>query len=217
MKKQLAIPTLITLKNALYPYPSLITALQTKRMTNMLFLTYIWQAGTWHHVGTVSLLTCTTTSRRNSLDSTSQNSLANGRLRKASHNMVRFHFAEELFHFNWFLRLSEQQLDARRRGLEQYLEKVCAVRVIAESDIVQEFLTDCDDDQVTTSTQNTFHALEHVPLYWFTIHTHTHTGRSAESGFKGFIADSRSGVGFGLQNVNHPRRLQCHGGENLPG
>jgi len=44
--------------------------------------------------------------------------------------------------------LSEQQLDARRRGLEQYLEKVCAVRVIAESDIVQEFLTDCDDDQV---------------------------------------------------------------------
>lgn len=47
-------------------------------------------------------------------------------------------------------RLSEQQLDARRRGLEQYLEKVCAVRVIAESDIVQEFLTDCDDDQVTS-------------------------------------------------------------------
>lgn len=45
-------------------------------------------------------------------------------------------------------RLSEQQLDARRRGLEQYLEKVCAIRVIAESDIVQEFLTDCDDDQV---------------------------------------------------------------------
>ena len=47
-------------------------------------------------------------------------------------------------------RLSEQQLDARRRGLEQYLEKVCAVRVIAESDIVQEFLTDCDDDQVSS-------------------------------------------------------------------
>jgi len=39
-------------------------------------------------------------------------------------------------------RLSEQQLDARRRGLEQYLEKVCAVRVIAESDAMQEFLTD---------------------------------------------------------------------------
>lgn len=41
-----------------------------------------------------------------------------------------------------FCRLSEQQLDARRRGLEQYLEKVCAVRVIAESDAMQEFLTD---------------------------------------------------------------------------
>ncbi|KMQ97925.1 sorting nexin-27 [Lasius niger] len=42
----------------------------------------------------------------------------------------------------WPFQLSEQQLDARRRGLEQYLEKVCAVRVIAESDAMQEFLTD---------------------------------------------------------------------------
>lgn len=45
----------------------------------------------------------------------------------------------------WPFQLSEQQLDARRRGLEQYLEKVCAVRVIAESDAVQEFLTDSED------------------------------------------------------------------------
>ena len=49
-------------------------------------------------------------------------------------------------------RLSEQQLDARRRGLEQYLEKVCAVRVIAESDVMQEFLTDADDEQVLCNT-----------------------------------------------------------------
>ncbi|XP_071051620.1 sorting nexin-27 isoform X2 [Onthophagus taurus] len=46
----------------------------------------------------------------------------------------------------WPFTLSEQQLDARRRGLEQYLERVCAVRVIAESDIMQEFLTDQDDE-----------------------------------------------------------------------
>lgn len=45
----------------------------------------------------------------------------------------------------WPLRLSDQQLDTRRRGLEQYLEKVCAVRVIAESDVMQEFLTDLDE------------------------------------------------------------------------
>lgn len=45
----------------------------------------------------------------------------------------------------WPFQLSEPQLDTRRRGLEQYLEKVCAVRVIAESDAVQEFLTDADD------------------------------------------------------------------------
>lgn len=53
----------------------------------------------------------------------------------------------------WPLRLSDQQLDGRRRGLEQYLEKVCAVRVIAESDIMQDFLTDLDEDgQVTSIT-----------------------------------------------------------------
>lgn len=45
----------------------------------------------------------------------------------------------------WPFALSEQQLDARRRGLEQYLERVCAVRVIAESDAMQDFLTDHDE------------------------------------------------------------------------
>ena len=49
----------------------------------------------------------------------------------------------------WPFSLSDQQLDTRRRGLEQYLEKVCAVRVIAESDIMQEFLTDFDDQHVS--------------------------------------------------------------------
>ncbi|CAH1173632.1 unnamed protein product [Phaedon cochleariae] len=46
----------------------------------------------------------------------------------------------------WPFTMSEQQLDARRRGLEQYLERVCAVRVIAESDVMQEFLTDHEDE-----------------------------------------------------------------------
>lgn len=41
-------------------------------------------------------------------------------------------------------------MDSRRRGLEQYLEKVCAVRVIAESDAMQEFLTDQDDENNIT-------------------------------------------------------------------
>lgn len=55
-------------------------------------------------------------------------------------------FSFPKFPGKWPFQLSEQQLDARRRGLEQYLEKVCAVRVIAESDAVQEFLTDSEDD-----------------------------------------------------------------------
>lgn len=72
----------------------------------------------------------------------------------------------------WPFSLSEQQLDTRRRGLEEYLEKgegktlkswvvkvkqsslslndimcspVCSVRVIGESDIMQEFLSESDE------------------------------------------------------------------------
>ncbi|KAG1677528.1 Sorting nexin-27 [Nymphon striatum] len=47
----------------------------------------------------------------------------------------------------WPFQLNDQQLDTRRRGLEFYIEKVCAVRVIAESDVMQQFLTDPDEEQ----------------------------------------------------------------------
>ena len=50
----------------------------------------------------------------------------------------------------WPFSLSEQQLDSRRRGLEIYLERVCAVRVIAESEILQDFLTEHEED-ISTS------------------------------------------------------------------
>ena len=46
-------------------------------------------------------------------------------------------------------RLTDQQLDARRRKLEQYLERVCAVRVIAESELVRDFLTESEDEIVS--------------------------------------------------------------------
>ncbi|XP_072132088.1 sorting nexin-27-like isoform X2 [Mobula birostris] len=46
----------------------------------------------------------------------------------------------------WPFSLSGQQLDVRRRGLEEYLEKVCSVRVIGESDVVQEFLSESDEN-----------------------------------------------------------------------
>ncbi|XP_051992062.1 sorting nexin-27-like [Xyrauchen texanus] len=46
----------------------------------------------------------------------------------------------------WPFSLSEQQLDARRRGLEEYLERVCSVRVISESDIMQEFLSESNEN-----------------------------------------------------------------------
>ncbi|XP_062395126.1 sorting nexin-27b isoform X2 [Sardina pilchardus] len=46
----------------------------------------------------------------------------------------------------WPFSLSEQQLDARRRGLEEYLEKVCSIRVLGESDIMQEFLSESDEN-----------------------------------------------------------------------
>lgn len=72
------------------------------------------------------------------------------------HNNLKREFPDFIFPKmpgKWPLRLSDQQLDTRRRGLEQYLEKVCAVRVIAESDIMQDFLTDLDEEgQITSAT-----------------------------------------------------------------
>lgn len=47
----------------------------------------------------------------------------------------------------WPFSLNDQQLDARRRQLEQYLESVCAVRVIAESDTMQDFLNGTFQDE----------------------------------------------------------------------
>ena len=52
----------------------------------------------------------------------------------------------------WPFVLSDQQLDSRRRGLEQYMERVCAVRVIAESEIMQEFITESEDEIVSLNT-----------------------------------------------------------------
>jgi DNA-binding transcriptional regulator YiaG len=40
----------------------------------------------------------------------------------------------------WPFKLSEQQLDARRRGLESYLDKICSVKIIFETQIVKDFL-----------------------------------------------------------------------------
>jgi sorting nexin-27 len=37
----------------------------------------------------------------------------------------------------WPFRLSDQQIDSRRRMLENYLEKVCTVKVLADCDLMQ--------------------------------------------------------------------------------
>ncbi|CAL2029228.1 unnamed protein product [Caenorhabditis brenneri] len=63
------------------------------------------------------------------------------------HSGLKKHFYDYCFPQlpgKWPFKLSEQQLDSRRRGLEQYLEKICTIRVIAESELVQKFLMECD-------------------------------------------------------------------------
>ncbi|XP_013391119.1 sorting nexin-27 isoform X2 [Lingula anatina] len=72
------------------------------------------------------------------------------------HNRLKREFPD--FNFpkmpgKWPLKLSEQQLDARRRGLEQYVEKVTAVRVIGESDIMQEFLAPDSEQDGSTADE----------------------------------------------------------------
>ncbi|GAU94164.1 hypothetical protein RvY_05989 [Ramazzottius varieornatus] len=48
------------------------------------------------------------------------------------------------FPAKWPFSLSEQQTDSRRRKLEQWLERICSVRAIADSEIVQDFLNSAD-------------------------------------------------------------------------
>ncbi|XP_033634276.1 sorting nexin-27-like [Asterias rubens] len=95
-----------------------------------------------------------------------------GKLKKAQrysqfadlHNRLKREFPDfqfPKFPSKWPFSLSEQQLEARRRGLEQYLEKVCCVRVIGECDSVREFLNleDAEThetfDEVTNTPQET--------------------------------------------------------------
>ncbi|KAF2358919.1 Ras-associating (RA) domain [Trinorchestia longiramus] len=66
------------------------------------------------------------------------------------HNELKKEFPD--FNFpklpgKWPFTLTEQQIDSRRRGLEVYLERVCAVKVIAESSPVHHFLNDNDTVQ----------------------------------------------------------------------
>lgn len=53
----------------------------------------------------------------------------------------------------WPFVLSETRLDSRRRALEIYLDKVCAARVIAEGDTMQEFL-ELDKTKNVSDEQN---------------------------------------------------------------
>ena len=55
---------------------------------------------------------------------------------------IKFHF----YSYKYFLsRLTTQQLYSRRRGLESYLEQILAVKIIFESQIVQDWLNRAED------------------------------------------------------------------------
>lgn len=101
-----------------------------------LFMYYIYSLfrldGIWDLVDTVNLFNLTNYLRRNF---TTFLFLSNFCI---SSNCVK---CVESFRLpkKWPFKLSDQQLDSRRRMLEQYLEKICAVKVIVDSDIVQVF------------------------------------------------------------------------------
>jgi hypothetical protein len=48
------------------------------------------------------------------------------------------------FIYTKYFRLSEHQLDTRRRGLESFLERICSVRAIVDHPVTRDFLTDND-------------------------------------------------------------------------
>jgi hypothetical protein len=117
-----------------------------KQGKSTLCTTSTWLEGIFAPDATKNSQTLMSISRKNTQDLISPKFPQNGPLRKSSYLLstgIYFLFALNEIDMNFLLsRLNDQQLDSRRRGLEQYLEKVCAVRVIAESDVMQEFLTD---------------------------------------------------------------------------
>ncbi|KAL9986983.1 hypothetical protein ACROYT_G001215 [Oculina patagonica] len=59
------------------------------------------------------------------------------------HNQLKKEFRDfqfPKFPGKWPFHLSDQQLEARRKGLESYLEQVNSIRVIGESEVMEEFL-----------------------------------------------------------------------------
>ncbi|XP_047140564.1 sorting nexin-27 isoform X1 [Hydra vulgaris] len=54
----------------------------------------------------------------------------------------------------WPLKLSDQQLDSRRRGLEVYIEDVTAIREIYESDIMEKFLLEEHTQRYNSQNQS---------------------------------------------------------------
>ncbi len=91
--------------------------------------------------------------------------------------------------------------------MEQYLEKVCAVRVIAESDIVQEFLTDCADDQVSDCFCPNRYRLSTLGMIRNGFASFR-SGRTAEGRLESVAADPRGRLGGRVQNVRHAGRVQ---------
>ena len=61
----------------------------------------------------------------------------------------------------WPFGMNEQRLAARRRQLETYIERVCSVRVIADSDGVQEFLS---AGAASSQVPIPFHSIPFSPL-----------------------------------------------------
>ncbi len=61
----------------------------------------------------------------------------------ALHSLLKREFPDftlPSFPKKWPFRLTDQQLEARRKALETYLSSVCSVRVIYETDLVRDFL-----------------------------------------------------------------------------
>ena len=141
-----------TPRSALCPSRCPTTVTSTKTASASSSTTSIWPGGTSARVATANSSRSTTTSRGSFSGSISRGSQENGLSCELPIYADKY--------FQWMCmgleccinvlqssyRLSEQQLDTRRRGLEQYMERVCAIRVIAESELMQEFLTESEEE-----------------------------------------------------------------------
>lgn len=135
------------------------------------------------------------------------------------HNLIKREFPD--FNFpslpsKWPFKLSDQQLDSRRRYLENYLDKVCSVKVIFDTQIVRDFLSITGNNLFGGFSENDSPSHNnHIANHNHSNHKHNGIHEEANSNFKKQNINSNGNSNSNKNKVNLNNSKNNHYDENL--